>query len=524
MNLISSDGSILISSTDCVTDLKAKPGGNVLNTGASPSFLFSGNGSTLPLVGYVKLSQYSGNTIVLNPDGLYVAIPTITETLLTAVSTPTVRLTLSGLSAHTLRADVNISTQAGNAITVTGTGLYVASSTGGAYTDAQARNAISAAFPIVYNSVTGLIGINLATASSAGYLSSGDWTKFNSKEPGVPLGTTAQYYRGDKTWQLLNTTVVTEGTNQYFTAIRARNSVSAIGPVTYNAVTGVFGIVLATVSSDGYLSSSDWNTFGTKVGNGVSLASVNAQSIYKDKNSSNILEFRGIRAGLGVTLALVSDDIVINAAGTIPVANAGADQGVVLPTTTVTLSGSATTSSGTIVATTWSLLSGPIAFNITNAASLNTTVTGLVAGTYTFRLTVVNSFGLVGTDDMSVTVSGSVGTLDTIYVGASSVGTTPSSANILAGISSLQNGALNVSADWTTFNGTPQFLFFAIPDTDSAHEKNKWFVDSLNNGNIGTPSDTFGALAVVVVGGVNYSVGITNFATQFVSVVQLQKV
>lgn len=524
MNLISSDGSILISGTDCVTDLKAKPGGNVLSTGASPSFLFSGNGSTLPLVGNVRISNSSGNTIVLNPDGLYVAVPTITETLLTVIASPTIKLSLSGISSHTLRADVNVSTQPNNAITVTSTGLYVAPNMSNTYTDAQARNAISANFPIIYNSITGLIGINLATSSSAGYLSSGDWTKFNSKEPAVPLGTTAQYYRGDKTWQLLNTTVVPEGTNQYFTAIRARNSVSSIAPLTYNAVTGVFGIVLATVGSDGYLSSSNWNTFNTKVTSGVSLASVNAQNVYKDKNASNILEFRGIRAGLGVTLALVSDDIVINAEGTIPVANAGADQGVVLPTTTVTMTGSATTASGTIISTTWSLLSGPIAFNITNAASLNTTITGLVAGTYTFRLTVLNSFGLVDTDDASVTVSGSVGTLDTIYVGAASVGTTPSSGTILAGLSSSQNGALNVSADWTTFNGTPQYLWFAIPDTDSAHEKNKWFVDSLNNGNIGTSDDTFGALAVVNVGGTNYSVGITNFATQFNSVVQLQKV
>lgn len=36
----------------------------------------------------------------------------------------------------------------------------------------------------------------------------------------IVAGTTAQYWRGDKTWQTLNTSVVPEGTNLYFTAAR----------------------------------------------------------------------------------------------------------------------------------------------------------------------------------------------------------------------------------------------------------------------------------------------------------------
>jgi len=39
----------------------------------------------------------------------------------------------------------------------------------------------------------------------------------NSKENTIALGTTAQYYRGDKTWQTLNTSSVPEGSRQYFT-------------------------------------------------------------------------------------------------------------------------------------------------------------------------------------------------------------------------------------------------------------------------------------------------------------------
>jgi hypothetical protein len=525
MNLISSDGSILILSKDCVTDVKvANPSRFSISTAPTSSFLFSGNGTNTPLSGNVRLSAQSGNTLLLKPDGLYVTFPSYTETLLSVIDTTTINLTTSGLSAHTLKADIRISGATGNAIIVKPDGIFASvSSNEGGYTDAQARNAISALLPLTYNNTTGVLGINKASNSQAGYLSSADWTLFNSKEPAIGLGNTSQYWRGDKTWQILNTTVVTEGTNLYFTAVRARNTISALAPIFYNNVTGVITSVVANNTQDGYLSSSDWTTFMSKVSDGISLASVNAQSVYKDK-SGNILEFRGVRGRTGIVASLVGDDIVLDAIGTVPVANAGTDKSVVLPTTSVTMTGTAVTAAGTITSTTWLFLSGPTNYTIADASSLNTIVTGLAAGTYTFRLVVVNSFGLVNTDDVVIVVSGSVTPLDTIYYGASSVGTTPTESDILAGLNSTQNGALNVNADWTSFNGSPQFCFFAIPDNGAAYEKNKWYIDPLNNGSIGSPSDLFGALSVVTVSGNAYSVGITNYPTQFIAVCQLQKV
>lgn len=47
-----------------------------------------------------------------------------------------------------------------------------------------------------------------ASGSQSGLLSSTDWTTFNSKEPAISAGTTAQYWRGDKSWQTLNSTAV----------------------------------------------------------------------------------------------------------------------------------------------------------------------------------------------------------------------------------------------------------------------------------------------------------------------------
>ena len=44
----------------------------------------------------------------------------------------------------------------------------------------------------------------------------------DGKQPTISTGTTSQYYRGDKTWQTLNTSVVPEGTNLYFTNARVK--------------------------------------------------------------------------------------------------------------------------------------------------------------------------------------------------------------------------------------------------------------------------------------------------------------
>ncbi|MBL0025539.1 MAG: hypothetical protein IPO98_11325 [Saprospiraceae bacterium] len=109
---------------------------------------------------------------------------------------------------------------------------------------------------------------NLPSSSAAnrGLLTSGDWTIFNNKENNITAGTTSQYWRGDKTWQTLNTSVVPEGTSLYFTNARARTSISltttgSSGVATYNNSTGVFNIP-------------NYNTIdSTTASNGINLVS-----------------------------------------------------------------------------------------------------------------------------------------------------------------------------------------------------------------------------------------------------------
>lgn len=61
----------------------------------------------------------------------------------------------------------------------------------------------------------------------------------DARELAITGGTTLQYWRGDKSWQTLNTSVVPEGSNQYFTTSRARTSLSAGSGISYDNSTGV---------------------------------------------------------------------------------------------------------------------------------------------------------------------------------------------------------------------------------------------------------------------------------------------
>jgi len=153
------------------------------------------------------------------------------------------------------------------------------------HTTARARSSISATGSLSYDSATGVVSytqgntdtvaegstnlyytdaradaraqlkINALVDSSPGTLDTlnelaaalGDDANFATtmttslagKEPTITAGTTSQYYRGDKSFQTLDTLAVAENTNLYYTDTRARAAISATGSLSYNSSTGV---------------------------------------------------------------------------------------------------------------------------------------------------------------------------------------------------------------------------------------------------------------------------------------------
>jgi Uncharacterized protein conserved in bacteria len=89
-----------------------------------------------------------------------------------------------------------------------------------------------------------------------------------------------------------------------------------------------------------------------------------------------------------------------------PIANAGADQTITLPTNTVNLDGSGSTDpDNNITSYAWTKISGPSSFNISNANVVKTPVTNLALGVYLFELKVTDAGGLFSTDTVKITVN-----------------------------------------------------------------------------------------------------------------------
>jgi hypothetical protein len=89
-----------------------------------------------------------------------------------------------------------------------------------------------------------------------------------------------------------------------------------------------------------------------------------------------------------------------------PVANAGADQTIILPTITITLNGNGSTDpDNNITSYLWAKISGPSSFSIINTSATQTLVTNLIGGVYQFELKVTDAGGLFSKDTMQVTVN-----------------------------------------------------------------------------------------------------------------------
>ncbi len=89
-----------------------------------------------------------------------------------------------------------------------------------------------------------------------------------------------------------------------------------------------------------------------------------------------------------------------------PIANAGPDQTITAPASSVILNGSASYDpDGTIVSYSWVLVSGLGSVIISNSNQVIAGISGLTPGSYTFQLTVTDNSGATSNDSVTVTVN-----------------------------------------------------------------------------------------------------------------------
>jgi hypothetical protein len=174
-------------------------------------------------------------------------------------------------------------TFAGGVLSATGSGGTVTSVTGTAPIASSGGN-------------TPAISISQAGVSTNGYLSSTDWNTFNNKAPATS-GTAILY--GNGTGGFSNVTI---GSGVTFVAgtLSATGSGGTVTAVTGTApiastggTTPAISMAAATATVNGYLTSTDWNTFNNK-GSGTVTAVTGSGNIASSGGSTPDITFTGI--------------------------------------------------------------------------------------------------------------------------------------------------------------------------------------------------------------------------------------
>jgi hypothetical protein len=142
---------------------------------------------------------------------------------------------------------------------------------------------LSGVSPLSYNNTTGAFSIAQATTSVNGYLSSTDWTTFNGKQAALS---------GTGFVKISGTTISYDNSTYYLasnpSAYIALTGLSATAPLSYNNTTGGFTISQAGVSGNGYLSSTDWNTFNNKQTSGSYITALSGEATASGPGSAAV--------------------------------------------------------------------------------------------------------------------------------------------------------------------------------------------------------------------------------------------
>lgn len=143
-------------------------------------------------------------------------------------------------------------------------------------------------------------------------------------------------------------------------------------------------------------------------------------------------------------------------ANQLPVANAGTNKTITLPSNSVTLDGSTSKDAdGSISSYLWSKVSGPSQGSITSTTSASTTATNLAQGTYIFKLTVTDNSNATGSDSVIITVNALFNQIPVVNAGANQTITLPASSANLNGSATDADGTI-ASYVWSKTSGPSQ--------------------------------------------------------------------
>ncbi|OWW24558.1 hypothetical protein B4Q04_14670 [Zobellia sp. OII3] len=259
------------------------------------------------------------------------------------------------------------------------------------------------------------------------------------------------------------TVTAEDGTTQDYVVTVTVNAGANLPPVvdagsdtTITLPTDSVTLTGSATDSDGSVASYSWTK---ESGGNATIAS--------PTSASTLVE--GLGAGTYVFRLTATDDegasasetvtVTVEAANLPPVVDAGSDTTITLPTDSVTLSGSATDSDGSVASYLWTKESGGNA-TIASPTSASTLVEGLGEGTYVFRLT--------ATDDEGASAFGTV----TVTVEA---------ANLAPTVSAVDDMVITLPTDSVTLSGSAS-------DSDGSVASYLWTKESGGNATIASPT------------------------------------
>lgn len=255
---------------------------------------------------------------------------------------------------------------------------------------------------------------NNATASDDGSISSTQWVKLSG--PTVTLNNPTQLalsvkdlVQGDYAFQL----TVTDNSNAtVFDIVKLSVLPGAFAPPTVNAGPDR-AIALPTNSIDlvGSASAAAGNTImttkWTKVtGPAATLAGDNTLTLNVTAMPVGTYIFKltatdNTSKEASDNVQVVVDPVPPNKA---PVVTAGTNTSITLPVTQAILTGTAIDSDGTIATLKWTQTQGPNTATLANDATLVATASGLIEGSYVFKLSATDNSGAIGTSQVIIAV------------------------------------------------------------------------------------------------------------------------
>lgn len=151
----------------------------------------------------------------------------------------------------------------------------------------------------------------------------------------------------------------------------------------------------------------DWQCVAPVTNPNIAINTLHANSMGSYKKGSSLFQWMLRQGDTTLVGGTVSNQS--------PIVNAGSDKTIYLPISSVNISGSVIDEGGSLTYL-WSKISGN-GGGFSSISNSSTTVTGLTQGMYIFQLSVTDTGGLTGVDQITVTVQPDTTTYENTFIG-----------------------------------------------------------------------------------------------------------